>query len=107
MAKRSVNKSEKIREALLKYPDKSVADIASDLEVTTGLVYAVKRNMQEKEGKEPSKRGRPAKSESDSQNVQGNQNSQIISAALKLIEACGNAERATKVIRILEDLENV
>jgi len=52
------SKSAAIRDAIKATPDKSVAEIAKELKVTPGLVYAVKAGDKKKKGRPKGKPGR-------------------------------------------------
>jgi hypothetical protein len=58
MAKTKTNKSAEIRDALKAHPNKTAAEIAKEVGVTPGLVYAVKAKLKKKTGKKKGKPGR-------------------------------------------------
>jgi hypothetical protein len=60
-AKKKVNKSAAIREALQATPEKPAAEIAKAIGVTPALVYNVKANLNKKNGKVGGKRKKNAR----------------------------------------------
>lgn len=92
MAKRKINKSEKVREYLAKNPDAMPGDAAADLKrygITPGFFSNVKSKL--KNHQAPKKHGKKTR---DSRAA----TSEILAAAA-LIRTCGGVEQAQGVVR--------
>ena len=104
MAKRKINKSQKVRDYLTAHPDvgpKKVAQALKQYGITPGFVSNVKvkmKKIQEGNGK-PNKRGRPAGSTKTADACIDS-----VIAAATFIGTCGSIEEARRALQVAEEI---